>query len=293
MEQQYADPLSVGSRLNRHALFRLKDGMRMLDNYVIGALPPEEVAALAPHLKLISVRAGEGLGASSTTAQLVYFPTTAILSIHQGLENGAAPEVASVGREGFFGLSLFMDHLASPARVLVQTAGHCYCVEAGRVEAAVRRAGAMQSAVLRYLQTLFTQVAQLAACNAHHAIHRRLCRWLLLTLDRMPSSEIVVTHQAVASALGVGREGVTTAASHLRKAGAVDCRRGRIIVLDRSQMEADVCECYGIVKQLLIRLRSDAPVRRVVHADPYRFSSERPMRAASVAAPRAARPFIA
>jgi CRP-like cAMP-binding protein len=293
MEQQYADPISVSSRLWPHAVFRLKDGMRVLDNHVIATLPPDELAALAPHLKLIAVRAGQSLGASSATAPLVYFPTNAILSIQQALENGVAPEVATVGREGFFGLSLFMDHLASPARVLVQSAGHCHCVEAGRVEAAVRRGGAMQSAVLRYLQTLFTQVAQLAACNGHHAIHRRLCRWLLLTLDRMPSSEIAVTHQVVASALGVGREGVTMAASQLRKAGSIDCRRGRIIVLDRSPLESDVCECYGIVKQLLNRLRSDVAVRRVANGDTYQFVSERPMRAASVAASRAAQPSLA
>jgi biotin operon repressor len=135
----------------------------------------------------------------------------------------------------------------------------------------------MQSAVLRYLQTLFTQVAQLAACNGHHAIHRRLCRWLLLTLDRMPSSEVVVTHQAVASALGVGRERVTTAASQLRKAGSIDCQRGRIIVLNRELLDAGVCECYGIVKQLLVRLRSDVPLHRLAHTDgePYQVSPER------------------
>jgi CRP-like cAMP-binding protein len=226
-------------------------------NHLLAALPTAEFERIAPHLELVAMPLGEVLYESSGQLQHVYFPTTAIVSMHYVMENGASSEIAGVGNEGVLGVSLFMGGNTTPSRAIVQTAGHGYRLKARLLMEEFDRGGAVQHLLLRYTQALITQVSQTAVCNRHHAVEQQLCRWLLLTLDRLPSNELTMTQELIASMLGVRREGITEAAGHLQQAGCIRYRRGHISVLDRSGLESRVCECYAVVKKEYDRLLCD------------------------------------
>jgi CRP-like cAMP-binding protein len=187
----------------------------------------------------------------------VYFPTTAIVSLHYIMENGASAEMAGVGNEGVIGISLFMGGNTTPSRATVQTAGHGYRLQGQLMLEEFNRAGPMMRLMLRYTQALITQMSQTAVCNRHHSMEQQLCRWLLLTLDRLPSNELTMTQELIACMLGVRREGITEAAGNLQQAGLISYRRGHITVLDRTGLESLTCECYSVVKKEFHRLLSD------------------------------------
>jgi len=231
-------------------------------NQLLAALPTAEFKRIAPHLELVAMPLGDVLYESGGQMEHVYFPTTAIVSLQYVLENGASSEIAGVGNEGVLGISLFMGGNTTPSRAIVQTAGHGYRLPARLLmdefnRAGGRRAGVMQNLLLRYTQALLTQISQTAVCNRHHTVEQQLCRWLLLTLDRLPSNELTITQELIASMLGVRREGITVAAGHLQQAGCIRYRRGHITVLDRSGLESRVCECYAVVKDEYDRLLRD------------------------------------
>ena len=196
--------------------------------------------------------------------QHVYFPTTAIVSLQYVMESGASAETAGVGNEGVVGISLFMGGDTTPSSAVVQTAGHAYRLQANLLKQEFNRAGLTQRLLLRYSQALVTQMFQTAACNRHHSIEQQLCRWLLLTLDRLDSNDLVMTQELVASMLGVRRECVTEAAGKLQDAGFIAYRRGHIKVLQRSGLESRACECYAVVKKEIGRLLSDVRYRQGV-----------------------------
>ena len=231
-------------------------------NHLLGALPTEEFERLAPHLELVPMLLGETLYDPGGQLQHVYFPTTAIVSLLYILESGLSAEMAGVGNEGVLGISLFMGGDTTPSSAVVQTAGHGYRLPARMLKEEFNRAGLTQRLLLRYTQALVTHMFQTGACNRHHSIEQQLCRWLLLTLDRLPSNELVMTQELVASALGVRREGVTEAAGNLQRAGIIRYRRGHISVLERSGLETRTCECYAVVKKELGRLLSDVQYRQ-------------------------------
>jgi CRP-like cAMP-binding protein len=205
------------------------------------------------------LRLGELITDSVTPLHHVYFPTTAILSLQYLLEDGSSSEVAGVGTEGMIGASLFMCDLTVASRVVVTTAGRGYRIAASRMAPEFHRTGTLQRLVLRYIQALIAQVGQTAVCNRHHAVDQRLCRWLLLTLDRTHSSELPLTHEQLASVLGVRRERVTAAAGRLQRAGAIRYRRGHVTMLDRRALESRACECYCVLNQVFARLRTRVP----------------------------------
>src|SRR5438105_7833060 len=223
-------------------------------NHLLAALPTAEFERLAPHLELVPMPLGEFLYGPGTQLQHAYFPTTAIVSLHYVMESGASTESAGVGNEGVVGISLFMGGDTTPSSAVVQTAGHGYRLESRLLKQEFDRAGLMQRLLLRYTQALITQMAQTAACNRHHSVDQQLCRWLLLSLDRLSSNELSMTQELIANMLGVRREGVTEAAGKLQDAGLISYRRGRITVLDRPGVEARSCECYQVVKSEFDRL---------------------------------------
>jgi CRP-like cAMP-binding protein len=231
-------------------------------NQLLAALPAVEFERLLPHLELVPMLLGETLYEPGGKLQHVYFPTTAIVSLLYVMESGASAEIAGVGNEGILGISLFMGGDTTPSSAVVQTAGHGYRLPGRTLKEEFNRAGLMQRLLLRYTQALLTQMCQTAACNRHHSIEQQLCRWLLLTLDRLPSQELVMTQELVAGALGVRRESITEAAGNLQRAGVVRYRRGHIAVLDRSGLEAGACECYAVVKKEMARLLSDVRYRQ-------------------------------
>lgn len=204
---------------------------------------------------------GEMLYEPGRPLQHAYFPTTAIVSLHYVMENGASAEAAGVGNEGMLGVSLFMGGDTMPGSAVVQTAGHAYRLRGQLLKDEFTRAGPTQYLLLRYTQALITQMAQTAACNRHHSIEQQLCRWLLLTLDRVSSGELIMTQELIANMLGVRRGGITETAGKLQRAGFVSYRRGHIAVLDRTGLEARTCECYAVVKKELSRLLSDVRYR--------------------------------
>jgi len=226
-------------------------------NHLLAALPAEVFERLSPHLELISMPLGEVLYESGGQLQHVYFPTTAILSLHYVMEDGASAEIAGVGNEGVLGISLFMGGNTTPSRATVQTGGHGYRLRGQLMMEEFNRAGPMMRLMLRYTQALMTQMSQTAVCNRHHSVEQQLCRWLLLTLDRLPSSELTMTQELIASMLGVRREGITETAGNLQREGLISYRRGHITVLDRSRLESHACECYGVVKKEFHRLLKD------------------------------------
>jgi CRP-like cAMP-binding protein len=231
-------------------------------NHILAALPTAEFEPLVAHLELVPLRLGEVLYEPGSQLQHAYFPTTAIVSLHYVTESGASAETAGVGNEGVVGISLFMGGDTTPSSAVVQTAGHAYRLERSLLKKEFNRGGLMHRLLLRYTQALITQMNQTAACNRHHSVEQQLCRWLLLTLDRLPSNDLVMTQELVASMLGVRREGITEAAGRLQAAGLIRYRRGHIAVLERSGLEAGACECYAVVKKELRRLLSDVRYRQ-------------------------------
>lgn len=232
-------------------------------NNLLAALPRADFERLAAHLELQPLLLGQILYEPGEKLQHVYFPTTAIASLHYVMESGASAETAGVGKEGVVGIALFMGGESTSSSAVVLTAGHAYRLERGKLLQEFKRGDSMLRLLLRYTQALITQTMQTGACNRHHSIEQQLSRWLLLTLDRMPSNELIMTQELIASMLGVRREGVTEAAGKLQSAGLISYRRGHIAVLDRSGLETRVCECYAVVKKELLRLLPD--VRQCQH----------------------------
>ncbi len=231
-------------------------------NHLLAALPTEEFERLAAHLELVQMALGESIYEPSGQLQHAYFPTSSIVSLHYVMASGEATESAGVGNEGVGGISLFMGGNTTPSSAVVQTAGHAYRLKSRLLKQEFDRAGLMQRLLLRYTQALITQIAQTAACNRHHSIEQRLCRWLLLTIDRVHSRELIMTQELVASMLGVRREGITEAAGNLQRAGFIRYRRGHIEVIERAGLEASACECYAVVKTEMARLLSDVQYRQ-------------------------------
>lgn len=243
-------------------------------NHLLGALPADVLERLSPNLELVSMPLGQVLYESGGQLQHVYFPLTAILSLHYITESGASAEIAGVGNEGVLGISLFMGGNTTPSRATVQTAGSGYRLKAQLMMDEFNRAGAMMRLMLRYTQALMTQMSQTAVCNRHHTVAQQLCRWLLLTLDRLPSNELTMTQELIASMLGVRRESITETAVILQREGLISYRRGHITVLDREGLESRTCECYEVVKKEFHRLLSDAEATKNIlqsqSVDPYR-----------------------
>ena len=231
-------------------------------NHLLAALPTDEFEPLAEQLELVPMPLGQMLYEPGGQLQHAYFPTSCIVSLHYVTESGASAETAGVGSEGVVGVSLFMGGDTTSSSAVVQTAGHAYRLERHKLLHEFNRAGLLQRLLLRYTQALLTQMAQTAVCNRHHTLEQQLCRWLLLTLDRLPTNELIMTQELVASMLGVRREGVTEAAGNLQRAGCISYRRGHIAVLDRSGLETRACECYGVVKKEMSRLLSDVQYRQ-------------------------------
>lgn len=226
-------------------------------NHLLAALPLAEFEHLSAQLELVQLPLGTMLYAPGEQLQHAYFPTTSIVSLHYVMASGASAEAAGVGNEGVVGVSLFMGGNTTPSSAVVQTAGHAYRLERRVLLEEFNRAGLMQRLLLRYTQALITQIMQTAACNRHHSVEQQLCRWLLLTIDRVPSAELIMTQELIASMLGVRREGITEAAGKLQNAGCIRYRRGHIAVLDRAGLETRTCECYAVVKKELTRLLTD------------------------------------
>ena len=225
-------------------------------NHLLASLPAEIFERLSPHLELVQMPLGAVICESGGQLQHVYFPTTAIISLHYVMEDGASAEIAGVGNEGVLGISLFMGGNNTPCQATVQTGGYGYRLKVKLLMEEFDRAGPMMHMLLRYTQALMTQMSQTAACNRHHSVEQQLCRWLLLTLDRLPSNELTMTQELIAGMLGVRREGITETAGNLQREGLISYRRGHITVLDRTGLESHACECYGVVKKEFHRLLS-------------------------------------
>jgi CRP-like cAMP-binding protein len=227
-------------------------------NHLLAVLPAPVFDRLAPHLKLVSLPLGEALCESGGRLSHVYFPTDAIVSLLNVMENGASAETAVIGNEGILGIALFLGSDSMPNRAVVQSAGHAYRLKGQVFKQEVELSGAFQRLLLRYTSALLTQMAQTAVCNRHHTLDQQLCRWLLLCFDRLPTNELTMTQELIANMLGVRREGVTEAAGRLQSAGLIHYSRGRIQLLDRRGLEARVCECYEVVGKEFSRLLPDA-----------------------------------
>jgi len=228
-------------------------------NQLLAALPPSDLERLQADLELIWMPFGKVLHESGDRLQHVYFPTTAIVSLLYVVESGGSTEVALIGNEGMVGIALFMGGDTMPNRAVVLSAGYAYRLQRKVLKNEFnrfggRRSGAFNHLLLRYTQALVTQMAQTAVCNRHHSVFQQLCRWLLLSVDRLPSNELLMTQELIANMLGVRREGITEAAGKLQAAGVIQYNRGRITVLDRAQLEARVCECYAVVRKEYDRL---------------------------------------
>jgi len=243
----------------------LKDGSRVVapaghsphQNHLLDTLAPGDYERIASHLELKPMKLGDVLYESGAKLRYVYFPTTCIISLLYVLEDGASAEIAVVGNEGILGISLFMGGNTTPSRAIVQSAGYAFRLRADLLRDEFERYGPTMHLLLRYTQALITQMAQTAVCNRHHSVDQQLCRWLLLSLDRLASNNLSMTQELIANMLGVRREGVTEAAGKLQDAGLIRYNRGKITVLDRPGLEARSCECYQVVKlesdRLLLR----------------------------------------
>jgi len=223
-------------------------------NHLLDALPAEDYARLLPDLELIAMPLGWAIYESGGQMGYLYFPTTSIVSLLYVTENGASAEIAITGNEGLIGISLFMGGESTPSRAVVQSEGHAYRLKEIVLKKEFALGGQLQHLALRYTQALITQMSQTAVCNRHHSVDQQLCRWLLLSLDRLPGNELRMTQELIANMLGVRREGVTEAAGHLQADGLIHYSRGKIIVLDRPKLERRVCECYAVVKKEFERL---------------------------------------
>jgi CRP-like cAMP-binding protein len=230
-------------------------------NFLLAALTAPEQERLFSQLELVPMRLGEVLYESGSELSHVYFPTSCIVSLLYVMEDGSSAEIAVVGTEGLVGVALFMGGETTPSRAVVQSAGFAYRLGGAGMKLEFIRGGSMQHLMLRYTQALLTQMAQTAVCNRHHSVDQQLCRWLLLSLDRLPANELKMTQELIANMLGVRREGVTEAAGNLQNAGLIRYSRGRITVLDRDRLEQRVCECYAVVKKEFERLLPYLPAR--------------------------------
>ncbi len=224
------------------------------DNQLLAALPQSEWVRWVPQLENVAMPLGQVVYESGRTLSHVYFPTTAIVSLLYVMENGASAEIAVVGHEGVVGISLFMGGESTPSRGVVQSAGEGWRLRASAIKEEFNRSHPVMHLLLRYTQALITQMAQTAVCNRHHSLDQQLCRWLLLSLDRLPGNDLVMTQELIANMLGVRREGVTEAAMKLQKLGLIRYARGHITVLDRPRLQARSCECYEVVKKEYDRL---------------------------------------
>lgn len=230
------------------------DAYNPRQNYLLDALSAAERERIYPRLQLVPMPLGKVLYESGDVQRHVYFPADCIISLLYVMADGASAEISVVGREGIIGVSLFMGGETTPSRAIVQSAGSAYRLVSQQLKDEFHRNGEMQLLLLRYTQALLTQMAQTAVCNRHHSVDQQLCRWLLLSLDRLPSNELTMTQELIANMLGVRREGVTEAAGKLQKLGIIDYVRGKITVLDRSGLERRCCECYAVVKKETDRL---------------------------------------
>ena len=227
------------------------------ENHLLAALPPGEWERWQSQLERVELPLGHVVYESGGTMSHVYFPITAIVSLLYVMENGSSAEIAVVGNEGIVGISLFMGGETTPSRAVVQSAGRAYRLGAGLLKQEFDKGGPVLRLLLRYTQSLLTQMAQTAVCNRHHSLDQQFSRWLLLSLDRLSANELVMTQELIANMLGVRRAGVTEAAGRLQRLGIITLQRGRITVLDRAALEETVCECYAVVKRETDRLLPD------------------------------------
>ena len=223
-------------------------------NQLLAAMPAAGLARWLPHLELFAMPLGQVLYESGSIEKYVYFPTTAIVSLLYVMKDGDSAEIAVIGNEGIVGVSLLMGGDSTPSRAVVQSAGKGFRLSAEMIKDEFDQAGPVTHLLLRYIQALITQMAQTAVCNRHHSLDQQLCRWLLVSLDRLPGNELVMTQELIANMLGVRREGVTEGALKLQKSGMIKYSRGRITVLDRHGLEKRCCECYAVVKKEYDRL---------------------------------------
>lgn len=217
-------------------------------NHLLGILPDEDYIKLLPHLELVQLASGMTVYESGSKLGYVYFPTTSIVSLLCIMKNGSSAEFAIIGNDGAVGVTLLLGAEPRPNWAIVHSAGYAYRIRIDIIRRAFDHGGPLSRLLLRYLQALFTQAGQTAVCNRHHTVEQQLCRWLLLSLDRLSSNELVVTQEQIAHMMGVRREGITEAAGHLQKAGSIHYSRGHINVLDRKKLEVQVCECYEVVR---------------------------------------------
>ena len=232
-----------------------------MENYLLAALPEAEFARLAPHLELVKMPLGEMIYEPGIQLQYAYFPTTSIVSLHYVMASGSSAESSGVGNEGMVGVSLFMGGETTSSSAVVQTAGYAHRLDRRLLKQEFDRSGELQKLLLRYTQALMTQMSQTAACNRLHSVEQQLCRWLLLTLDRMQTNDLIITQELVAGMLGVRREGITEAAGKLQRSGFINYRRGHISIIDRHGLELNSCECYAVVKKEMNRLLTDVKIR--------------------------------
>lgn len=223
-------------------------------NRLLGALPPDEISRLTPHLRPVSLELGAVLYESGEQLEFVYFPTTAIISLLYIMENGSTAEIGMTGNDGVVGIALYMGGNTTPNRAVVQSAGNAYKLQTKDLKTEFDNAGMFQRLLLLYTQALMTQISQTAVCNRLHSIEQQLCRWLLINQDLLQSNRLVMTHDLIANMLGVRREGVSIAAGDLQKKGLIKYVRGTITMLDREALEAEVCECYQVVREEYERL---------------------------------------
>lgn len=228
-------------------------------NHLLRALEKDDFLRISPFMEIRYLKLGDILYESGGSLENVYFPVSSIVSLLYVMENGASAEIAVVGSEGIVGIALFMGGETMPNRAVVQSAGYAYRLRGEILKQEFNRSGALQHLLLRYTLALIAQMAQTAVCNRHHSVDQQLCRWLLLSLDRLPANELCMTQELIANMLGVRREGVTEAAGKLQEAGLITYSRGKITVLDRPGLEARVCECYEVVKREFVRLLPDTP----------------------------------
>jgi CRP-like cAMP-binding protein len=225
-------------------------------NHLLAALSQEECDRIVPHLKLVPMPLGKVLYESGDVLRHVYFPTDCIVSLLYVMGDGSSAEISVVGNEGLIGIALFMGGETTPSRAVVQSSGYAYRLIGSLLKEEFHRSGELQLLLLRYTQSLITQMAQTAVCNRHHSVDQQLCRWLLLSLDRLEGNVLEMTQELIANMLGVRREGVTEAAGKLQKLNAIQYARGKITVLDRPKLEELCCECYAVVKKESDRLRA-------------------------------------
>jgi CRP-like cAMP-binding protein len=223
-------------------------------NRILAVIPDADYAHVQGHLEPVQLDLGKALYESGSAQGYVYFPTTSIVSLLYVMEDGSSAEIAIVGNDGVVGIALFMGGETTPSRAVVQSAGYAYRLRASLLKTEFKLGGTLQHVLLRYTQALITQMSQTAVCNRHHSVEQQLCRWLLLSLDRLRSNELTMTQELIANMLGVRREGVTEAAGHLQVAGLIHYSRGKITVIDRAKLEARACECYAVVQREYQRL---------------------------------------